>query len=178
MPLYYLSLGSNEGDRIKNLRTAIVLLKERVRVKRVSSVYESEPWGYKEQRSFLNQVLEGDSGLDPPDLLTFVKGVEKKMGRVGEKKGKGKEKELRWGPRVIDIDLILAYEWNEENKSMDEIRIESERLNLPHHYLTQRNFVLLPLKEINPKLKIEKRSLDHFIKMNEDQETKKSDSFT
>ena len=110
MPLYYLSLGSNEGDRIKNLRTAIELLKERVRVKRVSSVYESEPWGYKEQRSFLNQVLEGDSRLDPPDLLTFVKGVEKKMGRVGEKKGKEKKKELRWEPRVIDIDLILAYE--------------------------------------------------------------------
>ena len=61
---------------------------------------------------------------------------------------------------------------------MDEIRIESERLNLPHRYLTQRNFILLPLKEINPKLKIEKKSLDHFIRMNEDQEVKKSDSFT
>jgi 2-amino-4-hydroxy-6-hydroxymethyldihydropteridine diphosphokinase len=178
MPLYYLSLGSNEEGRIKNLKTAISLLKERVNVKKVSSIYESEPWGYKEQRNFLNQVLEGESKLDPLHLLVFVKDIEKKMGRGEEKEGKGNKGGLKWGPRIIDIDLILAFEWNEKGKKMGEIRMRDGRLVLPHRYLAQRNFVLLPLKEINPKLKIEKKSLDHFIEKNGDQKVKKLDSFT
>lgn len=131
----YLALGSNLGDRCDNLRQALDKISEKVRILKVSSVYETPPWGYIDQPVFYNQVLCGHTSLTPLDLLTFVKEIESEMGRV---------KNFQNGPRLIDIDILL----------FGEQRVNSERLVIPHPRMTERAFVLLPLSEIEPDLVI------------------------
>jgi 2-amino-4-hydroxy-6-hydroxymethyldihydropteridine diphosphokinase len=127
----YVGLGSNLNDKINNLDRAIDLVGRSpgTRVLRKSSIYQTEPVGVKEQPDFLNMVLEIDTALSPFELLDFLQGVEQTMAR---------KKEIRWGPRNIDLDLLL-YE--------DEV-IDSERLILPHPGMHLRKFVLVPLAEI------------------------------
>lgn len=139
----YLSLGSNLGDREANLRSAIGLLASpRLAVKRISSVYETEPLDLKEQPRFLNLVVEIETDLFPRMLLTRIQRIERKLGR---------ERRVPKGPRTIDIDILL-YGRSE---------IQSPRLTVPHPRMHQRRFVLEPLAELAPDLRhpVFKRSI-------------------
>jgi 2-amino-4-hydroxy-6-hydroxymethyldihydropteridine diphosphokinase len=130
----YLSLGSNIGDRQANLRAAIAALPPAgVRVKRVSSIYETEPVDLLEQPWFLNCVVEGQTELEPLDLLRALQAIQSRMGR---------EKAVPKGPRLIDIDILLY-----GNKTID-----TPELELPHPRMTERRFVLVPLAELAPNL--------------------------
>lgn len=128
-----MGLGSNIGDRLNNLKAALKLLKEKVETLRISSVYETEPVGMKDQPWFYNAVVEIKTNLEPSELLKLCKEVEKKLGRG---------KTAKWGPRKIDIDLLLY-----NNKT-----IVAENLAIPHPEIQKRVFVLLPLIEIVPDL--------------------------
>jgi 2-amino-4-hydroxy-6-hydroxymethyldihydropteridine diphosphokinase len=127
----FLSLGSNLGDRKANLIKALLLLSPQVDVINQSSIYETEPWGFLDQPSFLNQVLEGETDLSPLDLLNHVKDIEKELGR---KPGR------RFGPRLVDIDILFYG---------DQI-ITEDGLTIPHERMKERAFVLIPLEEISP----------------------------
>ena len=127
----YLSLGTNLGDRCLNLLKARDLLLPDVLTLRASSVYATPPWGYEDQPEFLNQVLEVRTDLPPVALLSRLKSIEAEMGR---------EKTFRYGPRLIDLD-ILFYGGQV---------LETETLQIPHPRLHERAFVLVPLHEIAP----------------------------
>lgn len=127
----FLGLGSNMGKKEDNIRLAIEMLKERIDIEIVSSIIETEPYGYTEQPRFLNCCLMGKTALLPRELLEFVLGIEKKMGRV---------REFKWGPRNIDIDILFY----------DDLIIEQDDLIIPHPELYKREFVLIPLLEIAP----------------------------
>lgn len=127
----YLSLGSNLGDRLANLRKAIATLPPQVQPEVQSSVYETEPWGYSDQPAFLNQVIKGETSLDPIDLLTFLKATEVTMGR---------QETFRFGPRLIDVDILFY----------DDLVIKTPDLTIPHPRIAERAFVLVPLAEIAP----------------------------
>ncbi len=124
-----LGLGSNLGDREAALHQALTGLLDAVEIEVVSSIYETRPEGVRDQPAFLNAVCIGTTDLDPQALLAFVKGLEEKLGR---KPGP------RWGPRVIDIDLLLY----------DDLRLETPDLTLPHPRMAERPFVLVPLAEV------------------------------
>ena len=128
----YLGLGSNMGDRGENLERALDLLSQRMRVGKVSSIYDTEPVGNTSQPRFLNMVCQAFTRLTPEGLLALVKGIESKMGRYG-KSG---------DPRPIDIDILLY----------DEELVETPELVIPHPKMTERAFVLVPLAEIAPDL--------------------------
>ena len=131
----YLSLGSNLGDRKKNLRTAIAALAEaRVRVTGVSSFYETEPVDLREQPWFLNCVVQAKTEIPPLDLLHALRGIEARM---------GSKRLVSKGPRLIDLDILL---YGSET-------IDTLELQVPHPRMLQRRFVLVPLAEIAPSLK-------------------------
>lgn len=134
MATVYLCLGSNLGDRRKNLAQALDLLSEQVRVEKVSSLYHTEPIGYTEQPDFLNAVCRGSTELKPSQLLSFAKKIETAMGRVPSFKN---------APRLIDIDILIY----------DGEIIESPALTIPHPRLAERAFVLVPFAEIEPELR-------------------------
>ena len=129
----YLGLGSNMGNRQDNLDRALDFLSQRLRVEEVSSVYDTEPVGNIEQPRFLNLVCQVSTGLEPMALLTLVKGIESKLGRLPHTSN---------GPRPIDIDILFYG---------DQV-IETPKLLIPHPRLTERAFVLIPLAEIAPNL--------------------------
>jgi len=128
----YLGLGSNLGDRQANLDRALALLSERLRLVKISSIYDSEPVGDIEQPRFLNLVCEASTLLPPEGLLALAKGIEIRMGRTGP----------TGAPRIIDIDILFY----------DDQVIEKPDLVIPHPRLHQRAFVLVPLVEIAPDL--------------------------
>ncbi|MDD5591542.1 MAG: 2-amino-4-hydroxy-6-hydroxymethyldihydropteridine diphosphokinase [Dehalococcoidales bacterium] len=130
----YLSLGSNMGNRQENLEKALDFLSQRLRVGRVSSMYDTEPVGNTDQPRFLNLACRVDTVLEPAALLALAKGIESKMGRAYGKHN---------GPRPIDID-ILTYG--------DRV-VDTPNLVIPHPRMTERAFVLVPLAEIAPDLK-------------------------
>jgi 2-amino-4-hydroxy-6-hydroxymethyldihydropteridine diphosphokinase len=134
--LGYLGLGSNEGDRLGNLRAARdALVLYEVAVEASSSVYETAPQGeVLDQADFLNACLRVRTALGPEELLSAAKAVERELGR--EAGGR------RHGPRPIDIDVLL----------LDDLEYHSERLLLPHPEVTSRRFVLEPLLELDPEL--------------------------
>ncbi len=129
----YLGLGSNLGDRGAYLKMALQALDShpRIQITRTSSVYESEPVGFLDQEWFLNQVVEIETSLSPHALLHVLQEIENRLGR---------EREIRWGPRVIDLDLLLF-----ENRLLS-----NSELTVPHPRMYERNFVLVPLNEIAP----------------------------
>ncbi len=133
MATIYLALGSNLGDRERNLEQARERMSSFVDILRVSSIYETEPVGVKEQPRFLNQVLMGKTRLAPVDLLRRVKKIETEMGRT---------EGIRFGPRPIDIDILFY----------DRLIELSPILTIPHPRLSERAFVLVPLAEIAPDL--------------------------
>ncbi|MBP2653135.1 MAG: 2-amino-4-hydroxy-6-hydroxymethyldihydropteridine pyrophosphokinase [Firmicutes bacterium] len=131
--MIFLGLGSNIGKREQNINAAINDLSHhpKITVTKISSFYETAPVGYTDQPDFLNAVIAVDTTLSPQELLKTCLDVECKLGRIrGEK----------WGPRIIDIDLL----------SFNNYECQSERLILPHPRLSERGFVLVPLKEIAP----------------------------
>ena len=129
----FLGLGSNLGDRESYLQAALdrISLLPGTRLVKASSVIETPPWGVTEQPSFLNLVAEIRTGLEPEELLKAVKEIEAEVGRQAT---------YRWGPREIDIDLLLF-----GNRT-----VELPQLMLPHPRLRERAFVLEPLEEIAP----------------------------
>jgi 2-amino-4-hydroxy-6-hydroxymethyldihydropteridine diphosphokinase len=133
----YLSLGANLGDRKAMLEAALRGLEasNQVRVVKASSVYETEPIGYVGQPWFYNLAAEIETDLDPNSLLTLTKQVERELNRT---------REIHWGPRTIDIDILLY----------DDLVTNGNRLTLPHPEMVGRRFVLEPLVEIAPDLKL------------------------
>jgi 2-amino-4-hydroxy-6-hydroxymethyldihydropteridine diphosphokinase len=130
MSVAYISIGSNLGDRGFNCKQAINLLRQKgIAVRKESSLYETKPWGVKDQPLFLNMAIEIETDLNPVELLMTIKDIEKEMGR---------EETFHWGPRIIDLDILLY-----DNNIVDE-----EGLRIPHPYMHERNFVLAPLCEI------------------------------
>ena len=131
----YIGLGSNWGDRVANVDRGVeeIAALPDTRVTAVSSHYLTPPWGKTDQAEFVNQVISIDTGLGPLVLLENLKQIEIKMGRqAGEK----------WGPRVIDLDIL----WYGGEQ------IHLPQLHIPHPYLRERLFVLIPLEEVNSEL--------------------------
>ena len=133
--MVHIALGSNLGDRAGNLSHARQLTAEIVTDMHCSSIYETPPWGVLEQPYFLNQVLRGSTTLPPLKLLDRLKNIEKTLGR---------EETMRFGPRIIDLDILLY-----GNRV-----IHHQRLQVPHPRMLERAFVMLPLAELSPGLVI------------------------
>jgi len=129
----YIGLGSNLGDRKQNLARALELLSQNLVIKKLSSVYETEPVGYEEQPLFLNAVCRVSMGLSPENLLRLVKKIEAKLGRTPGPPN---------APRPIDIDILFY----------DKVVLNEKELTIPHPRLAERAFVLVPLAEIAPDL--------------------------
>ena len=131
----FLGLGSNLGDREANIRRALACLAElpTTSVVRISRLIETEPWGLAEQPRYINGAAELQTDLEPEELLRAVKEIERVVGRVPT---------TRWGPRIIDLDLLLY--------GAREIRLP--HLKLPHPHILERAFVLDPLTEIAPEV--------------------------
>jgi 2-amino-4-hydroxy-6-hydroxymethyldihydropteridine diphosphokinase len=137
-----LGLGSNIGDKPGNIARALALLEERgiIRLSAVSSIYRTAPWGYVEQDFFANACAVGETRLPPLELLAATNAVETEMGRKPSR---------RWGPRLIDIDILFH----------GDSSFAHAQLSLPHKGLFERAFVLIPLAEIAPDLKVSGRSI-------------------
>jgi 2-amino-4-hydroxy-6-hydroxymethyldihydropteridine diphosphokinase len=133
MATVYLSLGSNLGNRAGNIYGALRRLAANIRVDEISTLYETEPVGLADQPWFLNLVCRAQTNLSPEALLTLAKTTEQDMGR---------EKTVRFGPRVIDIDILMY----------DNLVLSTPRLEIPHPRLHERGFVLIPLGEVAPHL--------------------------
>lgn len=131
----YLGLGGNLGDRLTSLQEALTLLDATpgMRMFSCSSVYETEPWGAVHQPAFLNLAAGFDTTLSPSDLLAVCKQVESQVGRT---------ESYRWGPRQIDVDILLYGDAVVNNVKPD--------LQIPHARLAERAFVLVPLAEVAP----------------------------
>ncbi|TFD98370.1 2-amino-4-hydroxy-6-hydroxymethyldihydropteridine diphosphokinase [Jeotgalibacillus salarius] len=129
----YLSLGSNIGDSKDNLQGAVRLLDagSSIEVTKVSSIYETDPVGFTDQQVFLNIAIEVKTTLAAEELLDEAQKIEQSLGR---------ERKVHWGPRTIDLDILL---YNTDN-------VKSDRLSVPHPHMHERSFVLVPLNEIAP----------------------------
>lgn len=129
----YLSIGTNMGERFENLKHAIRLLigTKGVEVVCISSIYETAAVGYTDQADFLNIVVYVKTVHAPMEMLEICQSIENELGRI---------RVFRWGPRIIDLDILL---YNQEN-------IETESLTVPHPRMVERAFVLGPLIEITP----------------------------
>jgi len=130
---YYLGLGTNIGDLEQNLRTAIDMIgrNNNCEIKQISSFHSTKPWGYIDQDSFLNAVLEVFSEEEPEDFLLTLQAIEIEMGKI---------KLFENGPRIIDVDILFCE---------DQV-IDSDSLKIPHPRIAVRDFVLMPLLEIAP----------------------------
>jgi 2-amino-4-hydroxy-6-hydroxymethyldihydropteridine diphosphokinase len=131
--IVYLALGSNIGSRLANLKNAIANLPPQMNVRKKSPVYETPPWGFKDQPAFLNQVVMAETYLDAEALLAHLKRLETALGR---------EPGFPNGPRLIDMDILFY----------DDQIIETDAVVIPHPRLHQRAFVLVPLNDVAPHL--------------------------
>jgi 2-amino-4-hydroxy-6-hydroxymethyldihydropteridine diphosphokinase len=132
MAVVYLGIGSNLGDKQGNCLDALERLSTKgVSISKRSALYNTQPWGVKDQPDFVNMAVEAETLMSPEELLGALKEIEREMGR---KTG------IRWGPRVIDLDVLLY----------DDKIVQSKDLVIPHPLLHKRDFVLLPLAEISP----------------------------
>lgn len=128
----FIALGSNLGDKNKNIDEALKRLKDNgIKILKLSSIIETEPYGYKDQDKFLNAVCLIETELAPHELLNMLLQIEREMGRV---------RTIKWGPRVIDLDIIFY----------DDLIINDENLIIPHPDAHNRIFVMGPLSEIAP----------------------------
>ena len=122
----FLGIGTNLGDRERNLQDALAILSQKMVILKESSIYQTAPWGYLDQPAFLNQVIEAQTDLSPLNLLGFLKDTEKALGRQAN---------FRYGPRLIDLDILFY----------GSRVIQTPRLQIPHPRIAQRAFVLVPL---------------------------------
>ncbi|WP_144526110.1 2-amino-4-hydroxy-6-hydroxymethyldihydropteridine diphosphokinase [Bacillus pumilus] len=131
----YIALGSNIGKKETYLKEAVKKLHEHpeVQVELISSIYETTPIGYENQDDFLNMAVKISTSLRPNELLALTQKIEQELGRT---------REVRWGPRTADLDILL---YNREN-------IETEQLVVPHPRMYERLFVLVPMSEICPEI--------------------------
>ena len=131
----YIGFGSNIGDRLKHIQNAIHALSktEGITLQEISSVYKTDPVGYEAQGQFLNGVAAIQTNLSPHTLLPILKDIETAIGR---------QHRIRWGPREIDLDLLIY----------GDLRLQTEKLVVPHPEMHLRRFVLAPLAEIAPDL--------------------------
>jgi 2-amino-4-hydroxy-6-hydroxymethyldihydropteridine diphosphokinase len=129
----YIALGTNLGDRIANLRSAIAVFAPQINVIAESPIYETEPLGFADQPAFLNMVVRAETELSPPELLDHLKSLESTLGRIPT---------FRNGPRQIDLDILFY----------DDLVLDTPPLVIPHPRLHERAFVLVPLAEIAPGL--------------------------
>ncbi|KPN15039.1 2-amino-4-hydroxy-6-hydroxymethyldihydropteridine pyrophosphokinase [Bacillus australimaris] len=131
----YIALGSNIGKKETYLKEAVKKLHEHpeVQVELISSIYETTPVGYENQDDFLNMAVKISTSLRPEELLSLTQKIEQELGRT---------REVRWGPRTADLDILL---YNREN-------IETEQLVVPHPRMYERLFVLVPMSEICPEI--------------------------
>ncbi|MBC1533403.1 2-amino-4-hydroxy-6-hydroxymethyldihydropteridine diphosphokinase [Listeria seeligeri] len=129
----FLSIGTNMGERLDNLNSAVSGLAavEQIKIINVSSVYETDAVGYEDQAAFLNIVVEIETSFAPVELLDFCLALELELGRV---------RLFKWGPRLIDIDILLY----------EDVKLDTEKLKIPHPYMKERAFVMIPLIEISP----------------------------
>lgn len=146
MTICYLALGSNLGDRVDLLKKAVQLLseEEKINVLAQSDIYETEPYGDVPQDNYLNAVVKIETTLAPIELLDTTQKIELELGR---------ERLIRWGPRTIDIDLIL----------MDGVTYQDERLTIPHIEVAKRSFVLIPLKDVYEKTALFGKNIEQLI---------------
>ena len=129
----YIAFGSNLGDKQKNIAKALQKIDEHaeIHITKESSIIETEPWGYQNQDNFLNSVIEVQTSLSAEELMKTLLEIESKLGRV---------REIKNGPRTIDLDIIF----------FDNQISEDEFITLPHPRMHEREFVLKPLAEVNP----------------------------
>lgn len=130
-----LLLGSNAGRRVRRLRDAVDALSGAIRVGRVSRIYGGAPSGRPHQPWFLNVAVRGETNLDPLSLLEYIKNVERSAGRKSA---------VRWGPRALDIDIIL----------MGALVVREPHLTIPHPRMKDRRFCLVPVAEIAPEVAV------------------------
>lgn len=147
MAISYLSLGSNIGDRLYYLQRATRLLNElkAITVAKISSVYETAAWGLINQPDFYNIVLEIATNLPPKQLLAQCQKIEQTLDRT---------RELHWGPRTIDIDILLY----------ENVELKESLLTIPHKHLLERPFVTIPLAEIAPDIKVKNTKISTIAK--------------
>ncbi|MDR0769435.1 MAG: 2-amino-4-hydroxy-6-hydroxymethyldihydropteridine diphosphokinase [Dysgonamonadaceae bacterium] len=132
----YLALGANLGDRHVNLQKALLLIADKIgHFLAISSIYETEPWGFESENKFLNQVVAVETNLAPIEILRYTQAIERQIGRK-EKTGH------TYRDRLIDIDIILC----------ENIILNTPELQLPHPLFHKRQFVLEPLNEIAAKV--------------------------
>ncbi|WP_300386234.1 2-amino-4-hydroxy-6-hydroxymethyldihydropteridine diphosphokinase [Clostridium sp.] len=131
----FIALGSNIDEKEENIKKAIKLIgnKEEVRIIKESKIIETDPWGYKEQDTFKNAVIEVETILNPKELMRYLLDIESIMKR---------ERIIKWGPRIIDLDIILY----------DDLITSDEFVTIPHPRMEERAFVLEPLNEIAPNM--------------------------
>lgn len=130
----YIGLGSNQGNRNQNLQDAIRALDQRVMVLDRSAIYQTKAWGIEHQPHFFNQVLKVQTELSPDDLLKVAQAIENGLGR---------QREIRWGPRSIDLDILMY----------GNLVYNHESLQIPHPGIAHRNFVLTGMMDLAPNLR-------------------------
>lgn len=132
MAKVYLLLGGNQGDRFYSLNKATELIEQEVgNIIRMSSFYETEPWGFEHEDEFWNQVLVIESDLEPIEILNITQDIEARIGRVRKKN--------QYCERIIDIDILFY----------NDIVMDEERLTIPHPKIQERRFTLAPLAELD-----------------------------
>ena len=152
----YLGIGTNIGDKRANIDKSLELLNDhpQLEVTNVSSYYETEPVGFTEQDWFQNIVAEVETDLEPYDLLALCNQVEKDLGR---------ERIIRWGPRIIDVDILTYGDYTSD----------AEKLTVPHPRMHERAFVMVPLYEINPELVISGQDIKEILDSLEGEEIRR-----
>ncbi len=129
----YLTIASNLEDREFNIEDSLTRIVENIgNINKVSSFYETEPWGFQSDEQFLNIAAEVETGLNPDDLMETITRIENRMGRIREK--------VQYISRIIDIDILLY----------DDIIVNEPHLRIPHPLMQERRFVLVPMAEIAP----------------------------
>ncbi|MDP3507446.1 MAG: 2-amino-4-hydroxy-6-hydroxymethyldihydropteridine diphosphokinase [Candidatus Melainabacteria bacterium] len=126
----YIGIGSNIGDAVCNVNEAITRLSDLGSVLKKSSLYATKPWGVVEQPDFINAAVALETDLGPRDLLNGLLAIERSMGR---------ERLIRWGPRIIDLDIL----------TFGDQAVSEDGLTIPHPHMNERAFVLIPLVEID-----------------------------
>lgn len=139
MHTVYLSLGTNLGDKEHNLVSAIKEIERRIGPVRAQSAFlTTEPWGFESENTFLNAAVRVKTELSPNALLRVTQQIERKMGRTQKSSVDPQQSKVIYHDRIIDIDILLY----------DDLHINTKKLTIPHPHMHERDFVLIPLKEI------------------------------